>query len=65
MSAALRWERELELPGMVGEVRILVCRACGAVLRRRLAGGDARVVGEHVPGCHEREVDYGARELFA
>jgi len=67
MSAALRWEDEPELPGVIESgSRVLVCRACGAILKRKTGGRVVLVLGgEHMPGCPARRAMAGQEELFA
>jgi hypothetical protein len=59
------WEVEPTLPGLQVLSRVLVCHECGAILKRIVDNGPARVVGIHADTCAERLPEYGQRELFA
>ena len=65
MSAGVLWETEPQLESMPGNVRVLVCGECGAILKRRVDGAAARVIGVHADGCRAWESSIGQPGLFA
>lgn len=60
------WEVEPTLPGVPIISRVLVCRCCGAILRRMVDNAPSRAVGCHADTCREAMPEYSRQPgLFA